>query len=130
MRQKKESGFWARARRFPPILVRLLAHDERGWPMSDDQIAARSGLSLFTVQIISQALDWSCCDVVTMQKYLVACNRDLEDRHQRHRAYQFLERPTWQRLRRSPQWKSLYEPLLIRYRDSIVAKIKVTNPKA
>lgn len=123
------STFWTRAKRFPPILVRLLARRQRyDRPMTDEEIAERSGLDLYSVKAIYWSTDWSCCSLPAMHCYLVACGIDFENREQMQRIYKYLKRnPTWKSLRVSPHWKSLYEPLLRRYRESVTTESKVTK---
>ena len=108
--------FWARADKFPPILVRLLAGRKR--PMTDTQIAQRSGLPIAQVFHISQSVNWSGIDLPTMRSFLTACDVDFENPTQMHRIDIYLRRATWQCLRKSPHWKTYFEPLMRRYIDS------------
>lgn len=112
--------FWQRASAFPPILVRLLARHPHGPPMDDAEISVRSGLSVACVHSLSQNIDWAGIDLPTMFKFLTGCALDFEQHKQMERVYAYLRsRPTWQYLRKSPDWKTHYQPLFHRYRASV-----------
>lgn len=113
-------SFWTRAETIPPILVRLLARRRHGPPLTDAEISAASGLSVAQVFAISQCTDWSGIDLPTMRKFLVACEVDFESFTQMKRVDSYLaSNPTWQALRKSPQWKPYFEPLMRRYIQSV-----------
>lgn len=116
-------SFWQNAEAIPPILARLLAHDPHGLVLSDVEIAKRSGLDECDVLAISYRLNWKSVDEPTMMSYLRGCGVDFCDKKAMHRVWHYLPRhkhsrqPTWQHLRRSPQWNGKYKPLLKRWND-------------
>lgn len=127
---KKRGGnipFTDYARRFPPILVRLLAnhpkkHVPRSAPLTDEEIAQASGLSAAHVYYLSHATDWKGIDFPTMIAFIRGCNVDFENAKQMKRVSSYLRikpRPTWQTLRKSPLWKPFFDPLIRRYLESV-----------
>lgn len=110
-------SFWTRCEQFPPILVRLLARHKHGPPLTDREIAERSRIPVARVFTIGQSLTWEGIDIPTARAYLVACGFDFENREQYKRVEAYLrKRPvTWQFLRKSPLWKTYFEPLMLRY---------------
>ena len=106
------------------MLVRLLARQPHGRPMSSQEISERSGLTVHEVELISQSADWNCCTVTQMHSFLVACRCDWENYWDRERMRVYLKKrlvhghvclPTWKYLRVSPEWKTYYQPLLQRF---------------
>lgn len=115
--------FWQTSSMFSPIVVRLLARHARGKPLTDLEIAQRSGLTPHQVLVISQNTTWTGVDLPTMQKFLKGCNLDFCDRRQMKRVTVYireqvrltsLNRSNYRYLRRSPDWKNFYEPLMRR----------------
>lgn len=124
--------FWKRAQAFPPILVRLLAkHKQHGYggkPLTDAEIADASGLTQIQVAAISQGTNWTGIDLPTMRQFLTGCRLDFCDRVAMKRATEYCRvqarlakqnRTTWTYLRISPLWKTLYAPMIQRYRQSL-----------
>jgi hypothetical protein len=109
--------FWDYCDNFPPILCRLLARHRYNRPMTTDEIAKQSGcLSAAEVEAISKATDWKPIKVVEMQAFLRGCKLDFCDPSAMRRVRDYLTKfPTFQYLRKSPQWKSYYMPLLLRW---------------
>ena len=113
--------FWKRAELMPPILVRLLARTKHGPPLQSLEIADRSGLPVPTMDLLSKSTSWIGWDFPTARRFLVACGCDFCDRkHMRRVDAYSRSKPTWQYLRKSPEWKQYYEPLLRRWRASVM----------
>jgi hypothetical protein len=113
----------------PPILARLLARKPHGRPLTDDEIAKAAGLSIDQVFLIGHMTDWSQVSVADARSFLRGCGVDFCDGRQMDRVRGYLpfrsrQPTTWKYLRSSPEWKTKYAPLLLRYRASIVA---ITN---
>lgn len=108
-------NFYAKSDKIPPILARLLARRKNGPPLSDIEIADRSGLSIIMVHAISQSLTWEDIPIVTMRQFMEACGVDIENPEQFNRVMAYLRKPTWKYLRTSPLWKTYYLPLIQRY---------------
>ena len=105
--------FWKRCDLIPPILVRLLARRRHGPPLTEVEIAKASGLDPYHVYSISNNLDWRGIDLPTMRAFTVACGVDFDNRIQMKRVESYLKsKPTWQYLRKSPDWIVYYQPLL------------------
>jgi hypothetical protein len=103
---------WARTSRYSPVLCRLLARHRYGPPLTGEEIARRSGLSEFEVNTISRCTSWQGIDVDTMRRFMQACQTDVDNRQQMHRIENYLRRPTFAYLKRSPLWKTVFKPLM------------------
>lgn len=124
---ERQIDFWSRIERFPPILVRLLARTKpRGPALTTTEIAKRSGLTANQVAAISEQVTWNGIDVYEMRAFLNGCNLNfVSDPASLDRIYSYLrKRPTWKFLRVHPQWREVFEPLLRRYRDHLIATAK------
>lgn len=133
-------SFWTLTERFPPILIRLLATDPPGHPLTTAEIADRSGLSPALVEAISQSTDWTGIDLPTAKAYLLACKIDLTNGQQIKRITTYLRYkkrngvriPTpYQYLRKSPLWETYYQPLRDRLGRFLLSKQSAaTTPNA
>jgi hypothetical protein len=114
------TSFWNMARRYPPILCRLLARKKNGPPLTEQEIAARTALTVLEVSLISKLTTWDDVPLKSMQGFLRGCGVDFCNRSDMRRidAYRRCQ-PTWKYLRRSGQWLEYYEPLLKAYLASI-----------
>lgn len=112
---------WTRADRLPPILIRLLARRRSGPPLSDLEIAERSGLPLFTVATLSQCTSWEGVDLPTMRKFLAGCGLDFTQYRVWNRVMAYLKSPVgnFKYLRTHPLWKTHYEPLMLRWHRTL-----------
>lgn len=106
----------------PPCLCRLFARIPHGRPLRDAEISANSiaiggyPITVSTVRYVSGLTSWDTVDLATMRRFLVGCGIDFENRAQMKRVDQYRRtKPKWTYLRRSPDWKTLYEPLLRTY---------------
>lgn len=139
--KRRVTSFWKKAEWFSPLVCRIHArHAPTGskrWvtAISSAEIAQATGLSMVTVAAISQQLDWSGIDLPTMRKWLAACNTDFEDpatyrrlrRYMRGTPVKGVRIPAqFDYLRRSPEWKTLFEPLLAHYISQKSRKRAVT----
>ncbi len=103
----------------PPILVRLLARYPHGRPFSDAEISERSGLNPIQVHAVSQCVTWEGVDVPTARKFLVGCGVDFCNRSDMKRIDTYVrKKPTWKYLRTSPDWKTVYEPMMKRWKET------------
>lgn len=117
--------FWERASNFPPVLVRLLAH-QRGKPLTTEQIAAKAGMTTLMVEALSQSTDWQGVSPSEMQRFTSACGMDFCDPKAMRRVDDYLrKKPTFLYLRASPEWASYYEPLLKLWRRSYPGPLPV-----
>ncbi len=110
---------------FQPIFCRLLAH-ERGRPLTTNEIAARStrtpgvNKSLNSVQVesISQQVNWDSIYILDALAFMYGCRVDLTDAKEFRRINDYLsKKPNFEYLRRSPDWKTYYLPMLVRWRQ-------------
>lgn len=114
-------NFYELSKKFPPIAVRLLARHPRGAPLTDLEIATKGGLTTHQVSTISWSTSWSGIDIFTMERFLKGSNFDFCNYRQVRRVavyireqhiLQKLNRSTYRYLRHSPDWKSVYEPMI------------------
>ena len=112
--------FWTKSLIFSPALVRMMARKKGGKPMSALDVADASiGLTPAQVEAISQSTSWEHIDLPTMREYLTACSLDFCDAAQCRRAILYLKsKPNFEYLRVSPEWKTYWLPLMIRWRKS------------
>lgn len=119
----KRLTFEERLRRYPPCLCRLLAKKRWGPPLSSAEIAACSWglLSPAAVDDLAQHISWDNIPLGQVHAFLAGCGIDLEDRRCMDRLDRLLrgtvkngrrQPPSLLYLRRHPQWKSYYLPLL------------------
>lgn len=103
--------------RFPPVVIRLLARKQRGrtvTAMSDQDIAAASGLSVGQVKSVSRLTNWGTVDVDTLQAFCKGCGADLDNRDwlRKNAAYMASIRSIPRYLRQSDHWSHTFEPLI------------------
>lgn len=118
------ASIFTQAKRFPPILLRILARVRRSRPLGDAEISAASGLPIHQVHVLSQSLDWRGVDIYTMQAFAKGCGLDFDDPAQLKRCVVYLRgktvrdkrvAPNFRYLRRSPYWATFYQPLVKRW---------------
>jgi hypothetical protein len=137
MSQKKrcsgEEAWSRRLDRFVPILVRLLARDPRGRPLTTAEIAERSGLFPMEIETLSRATSWDGVTIPTYRSFCRACNLDLMNSQQAKRNEVYLNgklvngvrQPClWLFLKRDPAWETYYRPLMLLYIEFITKKLK------
>ena len=120
------TSFWKRFDTLPPILIRLLATDRtrRKRAMTAADIAHRSGLPVHQVDYLSQFTSWEGIDVPTARKFLHGCNIDFTNYKDMQRVAEYLgakagRTAQWRHLRSTREWRTLYEPMMIRYLRSM-----------
>ena len=122
-------NFWKAFADNPPILVRLLARQRTKGSaiaaISMEEIAIASGLPLVRVQEISGMLDWSAVTLFEAQRFCAGCLFDPTNPQDRNRKRSYTascrKNPTRQwfsYLRRSPLFKSEFEPLILKLKQS------------
>jgi hypothetical protein len=108
---------------FPPAVCRLLARSEnsRGQsvrPLTDREIADRSGLGLDEVRALAWAKSWNNVPAPTMVAFSKACGLDFDDRQTMRKHLRWLKRMAgrWEiaghYLRRDPEWETKWQPLI------------------
>ena len=126
--------FWDRLRRYPPVLIRLLARHKRGRPLTSAEISERSGLPLMTVETISSSTSWSGLDLYTARRFMLACGCDLSSQRDVRRIHVYLKRTPrnprhrFPYLQRSPQWEGYYLPLMERFLKSLHERSQTHGP--
>lgn len=110
---------------FSPPLVRLLAREKNGKPLTTAVIAGMSGLSPHRVELIAETERWDDIRFEDMCRFLFGCGlKGLDDGKTLHRLYCYLRfagRPKtipFRYLRNDPSWKTYYLPLIIKWRKS------------
>jgi hypothetical protein len=115
--------------KFPPCLVRLLAREKHGPPLTVRQISDRSALPVYQVVTLSQMTNWKGVDVETVRAFTHGCGLDLDDPRSVKRKLVYLGGqnakkpnripPRFSYLRRSPEWETFFKPLFAAWRDSV-----------
>jgi hypothetical protein len=112
-----------------PLVVRLLARQRNGPPLSTLEIATRSGLTPHQVEALSWSTNWRGVDLDTMRRFLTGCGVNFCSRKDMKRVTEYIRvqvklakmnRSNYRYLRRSPDWKSLYEPMFLRLQKGTV----------
>lgn len=102
-------NIWTKLRKFPPVLIRLMAMRDRR-AMSDAEIVAFSdgNLDLSDVKRLSYLTSWDDVSIRDFRSFVMACNADIGDStlfktlNQRRRG----KRPlNWDHLRKHYQWQ-------------------------
>lgn len=117
MPRKNRLTLWQKLARFTPMTVRLLARKSsptgRPVAMSDDEISLASGLALARVKGISWSESWDGIPVSDMRDFMLACGIDIGDRDCVRQIGSYLSRGcAFTYLRRHPDWRSTFEPLM------------------
>lgn len=115
------SNFYTRAKRFPPVIVRMLARVPRGRPLTSLEISQASGIPVARVDSISRSSSWAGIDVYEMQKFCSACSVDFSSRASMKRVETYIRGavvngkripPAFAYLKKSPDWEKEYLPLI------------------
>lgn len=125
---KKFTDPWQYIDHFPPWFVRLLARRRTGRgkkqvvALSDEEIAITAGIPVAVVRATYQLRSWDGVPVGEMRKFLVGCQFDPLDFHDRNRAKAYCgSSPTFGYLKRSPHWQTVFLPLINRMRPKFNA---------
>ena len=116
-------SFTSTAKKYPPVLCRLLARNRRN-ALSNWEFFQRVTLTAFEIEQISRLTSWDNVPFGTMQKFLKGCGIDFENWRQMGRLNDFIKSQAnqgspWRHLRKSREWLSYYEPLLKLYVRSL-----------
>ena len=112
---------WQRLEVLPPCAVRLLAKKANDIPlaeqaMTDEEIAASSGLSVTVVRLISWRLDWHGVELPVARAFLQACGVDPTNESDMRRVRDYIGgKPKWKYLKHSPQWLTTFQPMMKLY---------------
>lgn len=105
---------------FPPIVCRLLARPKglmgrSQRPLTDEEIAQASGLTVDTVRLLSTLHSWDDVSVGRFLAFTRGCNIDFDDTTAMDRHWRYLDRrrPTWDYLKRDSQWLTRWQPMLL-----------------
>lgn len=116
------SNFFKRARRFPPVVVRMLARVPRGRPLTSLEISKASNIPVARVDSISRSTSWQGIDIYEMQAFCSACRVDFASRKSMKRVDTYIRGvtingkrvpPTYSYLRKSPDWEKEFLPLVL-----------------
>ncbi len=114
--------FYKLCRRYPPILVRLLARDN-GQAMPYYQIASRAHLSELDVFVLSEQRSWDNIPLGRLRDFTRACHLDFTSRADVNRVECYLHRngnkPPFRYLVKSGYWQNYYLPLLVAWRKTM-----------
>ena len=118
------SNFYKLCQRFPPVLVRLLARKD-GKVMTSSEIAEEQRkFDPRRVSVIQpEDTSWDNFTLEEVRNLTRACDLDFTDPKAINRAECYLRKnnghPTFKYLTSSPEWKTYYLPLLLRWRASM-----------
>lgn len=111
--------FTAIIHRFPPVWCRLLAvrypaNKKWQWPipMTDEEIAESSGLSVMEVKFIGRADKWDDVSVGKMLAFMRGCRINFDNWQSFQRTRRTAGRGKFDYLRRSPLWDSHFKYLV------------------
>lgn len=114
--------------RFPPLVCRLLArrhaHKRGIVPLSTVEIAVRSKLTPSIVSSLAPLTSWDSVPIPQALAFAKGCGIDLDDRDslRHHTAYMKRLKGAPRYLVRSPDWKTVYEPLIQLWEEAEAAK--------
>lgn len=111
---------------FPPVVCRLLARDPKAKaklqrPLSDVEIADKTGLRRDQVISLSWLCTWENIPTDVMKKFTKGCGIDFEDYKTMQKHYRFVSRMAgrWltgkHYLRRDAEWELKWKPLIENY---------------
>lgn len=108
--------FWDQIDRYPPCLVRLLARVPRGRPLTNSEIAEKSGLSEGQIVSLSHCTDWAGVDIYALKAFSQACGVDLFNSKDMRRVTDYIrKRPSFRYLKVSSEWDIFYKPLVLKW---------------
>ena len=111
-------NYYTKSERYSPILCRLLARERYGRPLSTDELATKSGLTKYEIEAISQETSWNNVKLDIVRRFTAACGTDFTSRSDMRRVSDYMrKKPTFAYLKRSPDFKEYYLPLIIKWRD-------------
>jgi hypothetical protein len=115
-------NYYHLCRRYPPVLVRLLAR-RNGRAMTTAQIAEAAGQRLHLTEAAFVEPAWDNLPLATVMKLTRACGMDFTSRRDVNRAECYLRkngsRPAFKYLVKSSEWQTYYLPLLVNWRKSM-----------
>lgn len=112
--------------RFRPVLCRLLARRLQARPrlliaLTDEELAERASLPISEIKRLSWSLTWQGVPVDAMLAFMLACGVDLDDRRSLERNWKLLRSGCGSYLRASPQWQTLFVPL-VRHSEQLIKR--------
>jgi len=105
---------------YPPALCFLLSK-KRGQPMSIEDISKSSGLNIGKTIALCNAMSWQGVDVYELHAFAKACGIDFLNARSMNRAECYVRhtgtglRTPFARLSKSPDWDTVYLPLIVRW---------------
>lgn len=126
------SNYYELCRRYPPVLVRLLAR-RNGRAMTTAQIAQTAGQRLHEVEAAFAEPSWDNLPLATVRKLTQACGVDFDSPHDMNLVECYLRKnagkPSFKYLIQSGEWQAYYVPLLVNWRKSMtVVPSELPNP--
>ena len=113
---------WGLLDEYPPYLVRCFAKrrlsGKRVRAVSDEEIAIMSGIPLARVRVLYDSSTWEHATVKELRQFCSACDFDPEDSSDRNRLTSYKNSkggPKFTYLRRSPQWETVFKPLIKKF---------------
>ena len=71
------------------------------------------------VRTISECITWDGIDLPIARKFLHGCGVDFCNRSHMKRVESYVrKKPTWKYLRTSPDWQTVYEPMMKKWRQA------------
>lgn len=122
-------NYYHYARRYPPILCRLLAR-KGGRAMKTSEISIKSGLSAWAIEGLADRTTWDGIALDVIESFTKACGVDFTNRNDMNRAECYLrtQKVSLKYLTKDPLWKTYYLPLILKW--SRADAISSTLPRA
>jgi len=108
---------WRVLKRFPPVLVRLLAREpvarKHVRALSDQEVAIRAEMPLKRIAEISSMTSWDTVPIGEAERFCRACRFDPFNCYDRNRAAAYNRtNARYTYLRISPYWNKTFKPLI------------------
>lgn len=104
-----------KARRFSPVVCRLLArrtiNHNHVIALTDEDIRDASGLAMADIKWLSYTASWDGVPLSKMLRFTQACGVNFDDRQALQRHSKMMDGKRFAYLRRSPLWRTHFQPI-------------------
>lgn len=114
-----KNTFWDRLDAYPPVLCRMLAKHKKGLAKTNVEIAEAGNIPYRDVVILSRSTTWDGTGINIIRGYLTGCELDFCDPVQMRRLHEYLRRPKWIHLKKSPHYETYFVGIIKIYQDHL-----------